>query len=454
MHVIEPNMRRKNIRSRRRFKMWHGIVGLALFLLVLYHITGSYKVRKRLQELRAQGYPLAIEELNSMYTIPEGARNAADVYIAAFSYFKEWDKAGMSALSKARSPARTEPLDDSARQLLEKFLSENQKTFTLLHEAASIEHCRYPIDLTKPLRFDNPLFNNERNCGRLLHIDVLIQCDNNAPDKALASIRANIMLAGSMNIPMSDCRLTYTALRGWAYRDIQRVLNRITLSDEQLQNLSEWIKAPDIDKDFKRLLIAEQCLGLDTLRAPIRQIVSRTEYGKGMFLMLVPWKMLGLCYRDELAFIDLMQDLIDAMDLPNPQRLTAFKRIEESINTGGRGGTLTGIIWPIHTYLFNIDVRHLANLRTTQTALAVERYRLTEGRLPKSLDNLVPAYMDAIPDDPFDGSPLKYRVRQSGYVVYSVGEDQTDEGGTEQGTQGKDSRGKPLPYDLTFVVER
>ncbi len=447
-------MGRQNKRSRRRFKMWHAIVGLALFLLVLSHITGSYKLRKRLQELRARGYPLAIEELNSMYTIPEGTRNAADVYLAAFSYFKEWDKAGMNDLSKARSPERTKPLDDSARQLLEKFLSENQETFELLHEAASIEHCRYPMDLTERLNWDDPLFNNTQNCARLIYIDVLIQCDNNAPDKALASIRANIMLAGSMNIPTVDYRLRYTALRGWTYRSIQRVLNRIQLLDEQLQNLSEWIKAPGIDDDFKRLLIVEQCLGIDILRAPIRQIASRTEYGKGILLMLVPWKMFGLCYRDTLAFIDLMQDLIDAMDLPNPQRLAAFKAVQESIDTGGRMGTLTGMIWPIRAYLLNIDVRHLALLRTTQTALAVERYRLAEGSLPKSLDDLVPSCIEAIPTDPFDGHPLKYRTRKTGYVVYSVGEDQTDEGGTERGTQGRDSRGKPLPYDITFVVER
>jgi hypothetical protein len=447
-------MGRQNKRSRRRFKMWHVIVGLALFLLVLSHITGSYKLRKRLQELREQGYPLAVEELNSMYTIPEGARNAADVYLAAFSNFMEWDKAGMRALSKARSPARTESLDDSARQLLEKFLSENQKSFTLLNEAASIEHCRYPIDLTERLNWDDPLFNNTQNCARLLYIDVLIQCDNNAPDKALASIRANIMLAKSMNIPTSDYRLSYTALRNWTYRSIQRILNRIQLSDEQLQNISGWIKAPNIDEDFRRVLIVEQCLGIDILRAPIRQIASRTEYGKGLLLVLVPWKMFGLCYRDTLAFIDLMQDLIDAMDLPDAERLAAFKAVGESIHTGGRGGTLTGMIWPMRTYLFNIDIRHLAHLRTIQTALAVERYRLAEGRLPKSLDELVPSRIEAIPTDPFDGHPIKYRTRKTGYVVYSVGEDLTDEGGTEQGTQGRDSRGKPLPYDITFVVER
>jgi len=49
---------------------------------------------------------------------------------------------------------------------------------------------------------------------------------------------------------------------------------------------------------------------------------------------------------------------------------------------------------------------------------------------------------------------LKYRVLHPGYVVYSVDEDLTDEGGTERGTQGRDARNKPLPCDITFIVER
>jgi len=92
--------------------------------------------------------------------------------------------------------------------------------------------------------------------------------------------------------------------------------------------------------------------------------------------------------------------------------------------------------WPGNTYVLDIGIRYVAQLRTARTALAVERYRLAEGRLPQSLNDLIPDYFSEIPDDPFNGTPLKFRLLEPGYVVYSVGDDLTDEGGTERGTQG------------------
>jgi hypothetical protein len=95
----------------------------------------------------------------------------------------------------------------------------------------------------------------------------------------------------------------------------------------------------------------------------------------------------------------------------------------------------------------------LAHLRVTQTGLAVERYRLAEGRLPGFLKDLVPTYMQAVPLDPYDGRSLKYRKLKTGYVVYSIGYDMTDEGGAERG-RGRDAQGRALPWDITFVMER
>jgi hypothetical protein len=255
-----------------------------------------------------------------------------------------------------------------------------------------------------------------------------------------------------MNAPLLIHWITRMGLQSQAYKSIERVLNRLTLSDAQLQALSGWLEPPEIEEGFKQNLIAEQCIGLHTMQGSIHEIASRTEYGKGMFLMLVPWKIIGLRYRDTLGYINLMQDSIETLDLPDPERLTAFVAVQDSVR--GRGGILTRMIWPSLARLLDINFWHLARARARQTAFAVERYRLAEGCLPSSLDVLVPTYLNAIPDDPFNAKPLKYHVRQPGYVVYSVGEDQTDEGGTEPGTQGKDSRGKPLPYDITFIVER
>jgi hypothetical protein len=93
--------------------------------------------------------------------------------------------------------------------------------------------------------------------------------------------------------------------------------------------------------------------------------------------------------------------------------------------------------------------RQYAVLRCAEVACAVERWRLAHaGALPPSLDALVPQFLAAVPEDPMDGKPLKFRPRRLGFVVYSIGEDGTDDGGTEH-TPGKTNR-----WDYTFVVER
>jgi hypothetical protein len=64
-------------------------------------------------------------------------------------------------------------------------------------------------------------------------------------------------------------------------------------------------------------------------------------------------------------------------------------------------------------------------------ACALERYRLAHGAYPAALDALVPAYIDALPHDVMNGEPFHYRVNGDGtFLLYSVGWDQKDDGGT------------------------
>jgi hypothetical protein len=63
-------------------------------------------------------------------------------------------------------------------------------------------------------------------------------------------------------------------------------------------------------------------------------------------------------------------------------------------------------------------------------ALAVERFRLARGRWPESLADVVPEVLAAVPADPFDGQPLRYRRTAGGVVIYSIGPDGADDGGT------------------------
>jgi hypothetical protein len=70
-----------------------------------------------------------------------------------------------------------------------------------------------------------------------------------------------------------------------------------------------------------------------------------------------------------------------------------------------------------------------ARLRCAIVMLAAERYRLEHGKWPETIAELVPQFLDSVPLDPFDGQPLRWRRREGGMVVYSIGNDLADDGG-------------------------
>jgi hypothetical protein len=73
-----------------------------------------------------------------------------------------------------------------------------------------------------------------------------------------------------------------------------------------------------------------------------------------------------------------------------------------------------------------------AVLEVLRTKVALLRYRADHSRFPNSLAALAPKYLPAVPVDPFGlGQPLRYKPLDGGkrFLLYSVGANQTDEGG-------------------------
>jgi hypothetical protein len=91
---------------------------------------------------------------------------------------------------------------------------------------------------------------------------------------------------------------------------------------------------------------------------------------------------------------------------------------------------------------------NLAVVRCARVAVAIERYcRLHGGQLPKTLADLTPSVLSAVPIDPFSGNSLLFRQTATGYVVYSVGANRTDDGGVIQDPADLLASGAPLPND-------
>jgi hypothetical protein len=83
-------------------------------------------------------------------------------------------------------------------------------------------------------------------------------------------------------------------------------------------------------------------------------------------------------------------------------------------------------------------VRAQASLDLARTGIALERHRLAHGEFPASLYALVPQFIAKLPHDVINGQPLKYRRTETGgFILYSVGWNEKDDGGIVVMTSSK-----------------
>jgi hypothetical protein len=75
----------------------------------------------------------------------------------------------------------------------------------------------------------------------------------------------------------------------------------------------------------------------------------------------------------------------------------------------------------------------IAHERLLTAELAVRCYQTEQGRLPPSLKQLVPKYLQQVPSDPFSGRPVIYHPQGTNWLLYSVGVDGVDDGGKRVG---------------------
>ena len=95
---------------------------------------------------------------------------------------------------------------------------------------------------------------------------------------------------------------------------------------------------------------------------------------------------------------------------------------------------------------YEAEWRIRMNLDIAQAAIAVERFRRAERRLPDHLSELVPIYMAATPKDYYSSAPVRYVRRDDGsFVIYSIGRNQVD----EQGLDSKHGRADDFAFNVS-----
>jgi len=84
----------------------------------------------------------------------------------------------------------------------------------------------------------------------------------------------------------------------------------------------------------------------------------------------------------------------------------------------------------VYARTFRAFDRTDAQREVVKGMLAIQAFRSKYGHLPKKLEDVVPEFLPKTLMDPHTGKPLAYKLAPDGYLLYSFGPDQDDDGGT------------------------
>lgn len=288
------------------------------------------------------------------------------------------------------------------------------------------------------------LLPNQQDARRIFEIlqhDAWLRAQHGDIDGAIESCRACMNAARSLgDEPILISFLIRVAGDHIALAALERTLAQGRQpSDQALAAMQQLIEQEmvDVEKHWKNALRGERAIGqrfvkaLDERKLPVSALLGGGFIGPGQPTVgdrVADWFPIFITreYPDLLRY---MNDAVEASQLPLEQQVDRLRGLEKSIP---RKGILVRLLAPALEKVSAAHVRDHAFLRTAQVAVAAERFRLkqTPPRWPESLAELVKSGLLAdVPDDPYDGAPLRYRLWPEGVKAYSVGNDKVDDGG-------------------------
>ena len=544
----------ENLKSKRREK--NAIFAIIIFALILLTVIAAiinkirlqYQLDQKLDEIRAEGYPTNFEELAIWYengnkfpapgeeprTIPD-SENAAVTLNEAYKlmvrdvpnpdyneplklpgedgYFEWYSRRkhneflddsniiGIGFYNEKRY--LTIPFPQKVLKDSEIYLKANNKAVEKIQESIYKPHCIFPSNEVINQKMSFPYQYKFRQSYNLLYLKAILSAEKGDLDQAVTCL---IDLGNYPNLmnnqPFYMTQINNLHFHLYFFNKLRLFLNKYKLSKCQLKLLKKKISIPEFNSIIKNTLISHY----PTIKSntfindvTLYYLDNKGIKGKTMAQYLDPIiSLLSIEEKSSLIYLDYVGKNINIV---NKKYLENKKGYEEAENyfEGKKQ------YWWMHYYLLSPTIMKIRALEikaaflTAQTTLAIEEYNLNYNKLPDSLDQLVPEFLDFIPIDPFDNKPLRYskgvlqigmqaktmtkeeikqyppemiikdwrwkgfnsmyeyskspkyntpfngykveQTKKDGYMVYSVGRNQKDDGGDEQ-------------KDITFFVVR
>lgn len=465
------------------------LAGVLVAFLIVEKIRGSTGLNRRLAQLKQSGEKLSVADFEPNRAKPE--EDAADALLAlsnrlesVSSLWKVTPPAGrfaqpgqmirVSTIKSWSYEKKTNTWNDATM-----FLAEDKSLSADLHVALLRQGWNDGFNYQNGfIDFQMAPLGLLKNLSQRLALVALIELRQNDIGSAVERIEdAGRLLRHQANSSLIINQLVRIAEAAIVWNATWEVITSGKCSESHLARLQAAWEGLDFNIDMSRSMQMERNMTLvnyDLIvgsamkgRRAMEELTEAAEFGlgprpptKGFVLTqihLPVWRF-SWARQDELRSLNRWQEVIDfdrearskswcgvsdrVTSLDDETGILAAALADEDgpkMNLYDRMRYLfSGMTFSIGSNTTRKSVQIETQRRMMIAAIAIERWKLRHGKYPKSLEELTPELLAAVPVDLMNNQPLHYKLAVGGSAfVYSVGEDGRDDDGDVQPSDAK-----------------
>lgn len=279
---------------------------------------------------------------------------------------------------------------------------------------------------------------------------------------AFADLQLAFRLSDSIrDEPILIDHLVRIATLNIAVQGIREGIARHAWSDSQLLEFEQYLVKLNLLAEYEHALRGERALNLSSLdyirRHGSAGLLGRDENASLPLVNSVNWLPSGWYYQNMRLTAEMYRDYI----LP---AIDASNRVVSPVLSSQMQANLDQLRISPYSLYAKMLISSLAGSATrpargqtwvdeARVACALERYRLEHHTLPSNLAALTPQLLPTIPNDLFDGQPLRYKPSADGsYILYSIGWNGVDDGGVAGVRPGAKARADLTKGDWIWKI--
>lgn len=277
-----------------------------------------------------------------------------------------------------------------------------------------------------------------RQLARLLRIDAIVSARLGDHERAVEDIIAGMGVARAQaEEPLLISQLVAIACHGIAFQALVEAFEPGDLPPELATALIDNLGASNGREALAAGLYTEAQYGLGMyawIRGERESFLGTGPQERGI-LAHIAASPIGRPFlnMNEGAHIEFYTAMVEAATLPYYEARhridEALARVEDLSFLRQYARIFSRNLGPALDRAIEAQARSDAQLDVARIGLAIEQHFQEHGRYPESLDAIAGYLGEVVPLDPFTGEDFIYRPTSTGFGLYSVGQNQIDDGG-------------------------